>query len=119
LLVRDSSELQNSNPTLLEDKKAQKGKQMRVGACKGFAYYSVKLILLANGNRYEVDSSTSFLTGKASFHLEYCFVPTLAYSDTNSYLQYVVQSCKQNEKKTAILNRNFWCTKQLTELENL
>jgi hypothetical protein len=37
------------------------GKQMRVGACKSFAYHSVKLVLLANGERYEVDSNTFFL----------------------------------------------------------
>ncbi len=36
---------------------AQQGKQMRVGACEGFAYHSVKLFLLANGNSYEVDSN--------------------------------------------------------------
>jgi hypothetical protein len=34
---------------------AQQGKQTRVGACEGFAYRSVKLVLLANGNKYEVD----------------------------------------------------------------
>jgi hypothetical protein len=34
---------------------AQQGKQMRVGARKGFAYHSVKLVLLANGNMNEVD----------------------------------------------------------------
>jgi hypothetical protein len=37
---------------------AQQGKQMRVGARKGFANHSVKLVLLANGNRFEVDSKT-------------------------------------------------------------
>jgi hypothetical protein len=43
---------------------AQQGKQMRVGACEGFAYHSVKLVLLANGgNRYEVDSNTFALSG--------------------------------------------------------
>jgi hypothetical protein len=36
---------------------AQQGKPMRVGACKGFAYHSVKLALLANGNMIEVDSN--------------------------------------------------------------
>jgi hypothetical protein len=46
---------------------AQQGKQMRVGARKGFAYNSVKLVLLANGNRYEVDSKTIFLSGKAIY----------------------------------------------------
>jgi hypothetical protein len=35
----------------------QQGKQMRIGACEGFAYNSVKLVLLANGNRYDVDSN--------------------------------------------------------------
>jgi hypothetical protein len=46
---------------------AQQGKQMRVGAREGFAYLSVKLGLLANGNRYEVDSNTFFLSGKALY----------------------------------------------------
>jgi hypothetical protein len=31
------------------------GKQMRIGAHKGFPCHSVKLVLLANGNTYEVD----------------------------------------------------------------
>jgi hypothetical protein len=44
---------------------AQQGKQMRVDARKGFAYHSVKLVLLANGNRYEVDSNTFLVRGKA------------------------------------------------------
>ncbi len=44
---------------------AQQGKQMMVGARVGFAYNSGKLVLLANGKRYEVDSSTFFLSGKA------------------------------------------------------
>jgi hypothetical protein len=48
---------------------AQQGKQMRVGACEGFAYHSVKLVSLANGNRYEVDSNKLFLTGKAIYAL--------------------------------------------------
>jgi hypothetical protein len=34
---------------------AQQGKLMRGGAGEGFAYYSVKLGLMANRNRYEVD----------------------------------------------------------------
>jgi hypothetical protein len=46
---------------------AQQGKQMRVGAREGFAYHSVKLVLLANGNRYEVDSNTLFPSGKALY----------------------------------------------------
>ncbi len=37
-------------PTLLPAKVAHQGKQMRVGACEGFAYFSVKVVLLANGN---------------------------------------------------------------------
>jgi hypothetical protein len=39
---------------------AQQGKQMRVGAREGFAYHSVKLVLLANSNNYDVDSSAFF-----------------------------------------------------------
>jgi hypothetical protein len=63
---------------------AQQGKQMRVGARKGFAYHSVKLVLLANGNRYEVDSSTFFLSGKAlyPFKLLPCSKSELFFFDT-------------------------------------
>ncbi len=39
---------------------AQQGKEMRVGARKGFAYHSAKLVLLANGNKDEVDSNMFF-----------------------------------------------------------
>jgi hypothetical protein len=49
---------------------AQRGKQLRVEACKGFAlitYNSVQLVLLAIGNRYEVDSNTFFLNGEALY----------------------------------------------------
>jgi hypothetical protein len=46
---------------------AQQGKQMRVGARKRFAYHSVKLVLVANGNRYEGDSNTFFISGKALY----------------------------------------------------
>jgi hypothetical protein len=40
---------------------------MRVGAREGFAYHSVKLVLLANGNRCEFDSNTFFPSGKALY----------------------------------------------------
>jgi hypothetical protein len=43
---------------------AQQAKQGKVGAREGFPYNSVVLVLLANGNRYEVDSKTFFLSGK-------------------------------------------------------
>jgi hypothetical protein len=39
---------------------AQLGKEMRVGAREGFAYNSVKIVVLANGNRYEADTDTFF-----------------------------------------------------------
>jgi hypothetical protein len=39
---------------------AQQGKQMRVGAREGLAHHSVKLVLLANGNSYGVDSNTLY-----------------------------------------------------------
>jgi hypothetical protein len=44
---------------------ARQGKQMRVGACEGFACDSGKVVLQANGDRYEVDSNTLLLSGKA------------------------------------------------------
>jgi hypothetical protein len=43
---------------------AQESKQMRVGAREGFAYHSVQLVLLANGNGYEFNSNTFFTCGK-------------------------------------------------------
>jgi hypothetical protein len=46
---------------------AQQGKQMRVGARECFAYQLVKLVLLANGNRYEVDSNKLFSRGKVLY----------------------------------------------------
>jgi hypothetical protein len=58
---------------------AQQGKQMRVGAREGFAYHSVKLVLLAIGNRYEVDSNAFFLSGIALYAFKILPCP-------NSYL---------------------------------
>jgi hypothetical protein len=46
---------------------AQQGKQMKVGAREGFAYHSIKLVLLANVNRHEVDFNTFNLSGKALY----------------------------------------------------
>jgi hypothetical protein len=40
--------------------KQQQGEQMKVCAREGFAYQSVKLILLAVSNRYEVNYNTLF-----------------------------------------------------------
>jgi hypothetical protein len=39
---------------------AQQGKQMRIGARKDFPCNSEKLVLLATGSRYEVDSNMVF-----------------------------------------------------------
>jgi hypothetical protein len=47
----------------------QPGKQMRVVAREGFSYHSVKLVLLAKDDRYEVDSNACFLSGKALYQL--------------------------------------------------
>jgi hypothetical protein len=44
---------------------AQQGVRVKVGACKGFPCNSVKLVLLANCNRYKVDSKTIFLNREA------------------------------------------------------
>jgi hypothetical protein len=43
---------------------AQQGEQRRVGACERFPYNSVKVVLLANGNRYEIDSNKINVSGK-------------------------------------------------------
>ncbi len=43
---------------------AQRGKQMTAGASEDFAYYYVKLVLMANVNKYEVYSNTFFLVLK-------------------------------------------------------
>ncbi len=40
---------------------------MRVGARKGFAYHSVDLVSLANGNKFEADSNALFLSGSAFY----------------------------------------------------
>jgi hypothetical protein len=53
-------------PILLQGKMAR-GIQMRVGACEGFPNNSVRLVLLANGNSYDVDSSTFSPIGKWPF----------------------------------------------------
>ncbi len=50
--------LNSQVPTLLQAEMAQQGKHKRVGAREGFAYHSVKLVLLINGNRYYIDSDT-------------------------------------------------------------
>jgi hypothetical protein len=48
---------------LLQAKMAQQGTRMRVGVREGFAYHSVELVSVANGNKYEVDSK-AFLSPK-------------------------------------------------------
>ncbi len=59
---------------------------MSVGACKCFAYHSVKLVLLADGNRYEVGSNTFFKVVKPHLHLTLITMPKYDLSDTPSYL---------------------------------
>jgi hypothetical protein len=54
---------------------AQQGKQMRFGAREGFAYQSLNLVLLANHNRYEVDSTTFFPCGKALYPFKVLLCP--------------------------------------------
>jgi hypothetical protein len=65
---------------------AQQGKQMRVGACEGFAYHSVKLVLLANSNRCEVDSNTVLKVAKPAINLKFCPVTILTFLGTHSHL---------------------------------
>jgi hypothetical protein len=47
-------------PTSQPAKIAQQGKQMILGAQKGFEYNSENLAFLANGYRYEIDSNIKF-----------------------------------------------------------
>jgi hypothetical protein len=47
---------------------AQQGIQVEISGCKCFAYDSVELVLLANGNRYEVDFILSDHPPFKSFH---------------------------------------------------
>jgi hypothetical protein len=90
LYFRDSSESQKYRtqvPTLLQVKNGTARQQMRVGAREGFAYHSVKLVILPNCYRYDVDSNSFFLlVVTASTNLKYCPVPTLTFIDTHSYL---------------------------------
>jgi hypothetical protein len=64
----------------------QQGKQMRVGARKGLAYNSVKLVLLANGNKCDDDSNTYFEseTSLHSFNILPC--SNSGFFDTNARL---------------------------------
>jgi hypothetical protein len=63
---------------------AQQGKQGRIGVRKGFPCNSVELVLLANGNRYEVDSNTFFLSGKALYSNK--LLPCMTFFDTHLHL---------------------------------
>jgi hypothetical protein len=65
---------------------AQQGKQMRVCARQGFAYISVKLVLLANGNMCDVDSNTFVVSGKALHSSEAMSCPNYDLFGTNLYL---------------------------------
>ncbi len=70
----------------MQAKMAQQGKQMRVGTREGFAYQSVKLVLLADGNRYEVDSNTLLRSGKALYPIKLLSCPKSDLFDIDSYL---------------------------------
>jgi hypothetical protein len=49
---------------------AQHGKQLKVGAREGPAYHSVKLVLLAKCNSYEVDCNTFFSEPESLLSIE-------------------------------------------------
>ncbi len=68
----------------LQAKMAQQGKQMRVGARKGLAYHSVKLVLLANGNRCDVDYNTLFLKWQSLL-----FIWSIALSQLRPFLTHI------------------------------
>jgi hypothetical protein len=58
---------------------AQQGKQVRVGARKCFPCNSLKVVLLANCERYEVDWNAFFLVAKPSIDTNYLPAPTLTF----------------------------------------
>jgi hypothetical protein len=59
---------------------------MRVGAWESCVNHSVKVVLLANGNKYEVYSNTFFLGGKALSSFEPLPFPNPdLFFDTNLY----------------------------------
>jgi hypothetical protein len=85
---------------------AKQGKQMRVGPSKGSAYHSVKPVLLANWNRFEVDFNTLYLVVKPSIHFKYSPVPTLTLFYTHPCLQSIAvpeDSCSDFIKHAASL----------------
>jgi hypothetical protein len=95
----------------MQAKMAQQGKQMRVGAREGFAYDSVKLVLLANGNRYEVDSDKLFHSGKALYPFRILHCPNSdLFWGIHSYLP--IHSLRQH-CCTEARNR-LYCTSGLT-----
>ncbi len=64
---------------------AQQDKQMRAGVREGFAYHSVILVLLANSNRYEVDS---LLIGKVLYPFKVLFCSKSDFFDTHLRCQF-------------------------------
>ncbi len=87
----DSSELtkfQFRIPILLQAKIPQRGKQKKVGACEGFAYHSVKPVLLANGTRFEVDFKRFFffLGGEALYAFKVLPCPKSDFFFTYSFV---------------------------------
>lgn len=64
---------------MITNRMAQQGKQIKVGAREDFAYRSVVLILLANGNRYEGDFKMRFEVVKPSIQIIHYPVPTVTF----------------------------------------
>jgi hypothetical protein len=90
---------------------AQQGKQMRVGARKGFAYHSVKLALLANGNRYEVDFNMFFPSGKALCPSKILLCPNSPFvtNDCNSFRSLEPLKQKNNSTDFCAVMANYKC----------
>ncbi len=82
---------------------------MRVGAREGFAHHSVKLVLLANGDRYEDDSNTFYQSGKALHLFEILPCPNSDFFSTH------IRICSLCAQRTArsILRR---CLRELSDL---
>jgi hypothetical protein len=80
---------------------AHQCKQMRIVSREGFPCHSVKLVLLAYGKRYEVDSNTSFPTGRVlcPFRIRYGHFPTLTFL-THIWVPYQVSAAQLSAAST-------------------
>ncbi len=109
----DSSEFQHHDLTHLMhcNNMAQQGKQLRVDAREGCPCDSVKLVLLANVNRYEVDFNTFLLSGEILYPCEISPCPNfnlslhISISIICAFNSFLERFCTA-EKRNGVKNRH-------------